>query len=159
MKISVSTCQDNPLDVVVNAPTTAHMNVLTSDSVISFYPTLTFGNKGLRVEGVEQVLGDGGREASRDVNMVGDNASWTLACNRYCPSIWRKPFYDDGIATYPWESGVVGDNRSWNWEGFTNKGEAFLKTKILMWRVKLRCANPNCEHHLHYEERKALGIA
>lgn len=128
------------------------MNILTHNSILSFYPGLSFANYGLWSDDItlsdEECI-----EVGLDSAMISidDNATWSKPCGLYCPMLWRKPLYDRGIAEFSWESGVnhagPGGWNSW-WDS-----EDMRVIDMVMWRMLARCRNTLCLHAQKYEER------
>lgn len=164
--ITVVVSRDQPLDVILAAPTTAGMNAISSTHIISFYPDLTASKAALAVEGVEDTTLLDIYRLPPSFTTSTSNAHWKKPCGHVCPAIWRKSKDDAGVARYRWSHRPVVSFRLADWLPREGKWSDILSphpqdmtfTRTLKWRIMSRCWNPRCEHTLKYEARSKYVV-
>ncbi|KAJ7587964.1 hypothetical protein C8J56DRAFT_940599 [Mycena floridula] len=118
--------QKSSLAVVLNAGTTAQMDFVTSDHLVSLYPTLIYQGRSLNVNG-DQHSQDSQRELG--LTSTPHNSWWSGPCGFNCPSMHRTIAGLQGIGTVNW-----GDTTTMTWEHDESA-----------WYLGMRCSNGDCE--------------
>ncbi|KAJ3520267.1 hypothetical protein NMY22_g12830 [Coprinellus aureogranulatus] len=142
LKIYLYTSKDEALDVVLSGPTTAHMNAVTPDHVVSFYPGATYARSSILRGGVQRSdLQADDPVLTMGLEVVADNGDWKRECSHWCPMARRKTYGDEGVATYRWYDDLdTSDTLSW---GRTEPLDISC-AKPLAWQLSRKCMNTKC---------------
>ncbi|KAJ3514166.1 hypothetical protein NMY22_g14830 [Coprinellus aureogranulatus] len=157
LEVRVFDSRNRALNVILASPSTIHMNAITADTVISFYPRLTFKSEGLVLQGKDvDVLQD----ACGRATLTGSNAHWTRKCGIYCPEIWRKSCGDGGIAQYPWSQRLRCLEPQplfpvpWGERLVRLPGDSDpLLDELVFWKFLDECRAPDCPNRMKHDAR------
>ncbi|KAJ3531224.1 hypothetical protein NMY22_g8245 [Coprinellus aureogranulatus] len=98
--------ENEALSVLMAGGDTADMVAISHDTIVSYYPRLTFANEGLLVN--SGVRADDAATMSitldeEDVEIHLSNYHWTKPCGPYCPELWRCNYDDEGALKVHWD--------------------------------------------------------
>ncbi|KAJ3518230.1 hypothetical protein NMY22_g13786 [Coprinellus aureogranulatus] len=160
-KVIISITRKGAMKLLLASPTTAQLNILTPNSIITLFPLLTMKNECLQMdrklpdpipaEPVDRVPSDG-------VRLFHTNAHWARDCGSYCPARWRTTYTDgDTLKRYRWSKIALCTENGWdvarNWDlGDWSSPDTdvdqsdIMYQEMIQWRVSASCSNGNCSH-------------
>ncbi|KAF6747084.1 hypothetical protein DFP72DRAFT_854771 [Ephemerocybe angulata] len=154
-RITALVSKEEAISVLLRSPFTGQMNALTSTTLGSYYPRLTFRNESLSLEGFDQsTLPASVRPPT--FALYPDNSHWSNPCGIYCPATWRKTRNDRGLALYRWSAHPQAESppQFWGRPAVSDVQQEHLWTAdLLSWKLCHRCANPNCPNMGLYDSR------
>ncbi|KAH6902993.1 hypothetical protein BKA70DRAFT_1433966 [Coprinopsis sp. MPI-PUGE-AT-0042] len=100
------------LPIVLAAPVTSQLHVLSPSRVYSFFPSFATSNRAIRTDYMPLRPS---RKSQAYLDVRQDNRSWKSPCGCHCPARVRKTIKDSTVAIYRWNVSIndhAGDGYS-----------------------------------------------
>ena len=131
----------NILPVILQAPHTSSLNILTSTRFYCFYPTLFASREGIRMKHWPIRFYSPFSHFNFGLRIYRTTSIWIDApCGDACPSLWRRTKDLPGVGLVRW--GTLNGNLDLG-NKTPSKSDGFEKICFL-WKIDGRCINPLC---------------